>query len=192
VEYPPFTSKNAAHGGLAFELLRHAYPQLKFKPLILPPKRAYTKMKAGEWCLSFYPAPEGVVAEKIVLSKNQVVIGLVRVHQEKPFRWNQLSDLNGASIAMLRTDEASLLSRQFTAAGLNVIYAETIFQALGMVQRGRVDIAMFDNFNFAKLPETDRIKLQFSETYIIKTPVTLFTNPHCTDQLMPPKVLTVF
>jgi polar amino acid transport system substrate-binding protein len=192
VEYPPFTSHRDPHGGLALQILRSAYPQTTFKPVFLPPKRAYTQIKSGNWCLSFYPAPQGVVAESIVLSKNQLVIGLVRLQQPTPFRWTLLSELHGQTVAMLRTGEDSAFSQQFSSGGLQVVYAETVRQALALVLRGRADLAMFDSFNFARLEPAEKARLQFSENHLVQTPIRLFSNPHCTEQLPPPAALAEF
>jgi polar amino acid transport system substrate-binding protein len=192
VEYPPFTSHREQDGGLAFQILRSAYPQITFKPLFLPPKRAYTQIKSGNWCLSFYPAPQGVVAESIALSKNQLVIGLVRLQQQTSFRWSSLDELHGQTVAMLRTGEDSAFSQQFSSGGLQVVYAETVRQALELVLRGRADLAMFDSFNFARLAPAEKARLQFSENQLVQTPIRLFSNPHCTEQLPPPATLAEF
>lgn len=179
VEYPPFTTSKIADGGLAFQILRQAFPEHHFKPEFVPPKRAYTMMQHGDWCLSFYPSPEGISSEKIVLSEHQIVIGIIRLKQGTALKWQQLSELSGLRVALLRSGDDSPFTTQFHQAGLQITYTETTQQSLDLLLRNRVDLAMYDDYNFHKLPVETQQQLQFSENHLVKTPVTLFTNPSC-------------
>lgn len=183
VEYPPFTTHTVADGGLAFQILRQAFPDYRFKPEFVPPKRAYSMMQQGDWCYSFYPSPEGIQSHKIVLSNYQIIIGFIRLQQESPFGWQQLAELNGLRVALLRSGENSPFALQFKQAGLQITYTETIQQSLDLLLRKRVDLAMYDDYNFKKLPSETRSQLQFSDNHFVKTPVTLFINPSCQDPL---------
>ena len=183
VEYPPFTTSKAADDGLAFLVLRQAFPAYKFKPLIVPPKRAYNMIQNGQWCMSFYPSSEGVAADKVVLSEHAIKIGLVRLRQQEPFTWTDLDELVGLHVALLRSGEDSPFTSKFYQAGLVVTFTETIQQSMDLVMRQRVDIAMYDDYNFNQLPAALREKLQFSDSVLLQTPITLFTNPHCNNLL---------
>ena len=183
VEYPPFTTSKMADGGLAFQVLRQAFPDYRFKPMFVPPKRAYTMMQQGHWCLSFYPSPAGMPSNKIVLSEHQIVIGVIRLRQDSPLKWQQLSEFSGLRVALLRSGDNSPFATQFTQAGLQITYTETTQQSLDLLLRKRVDLAMYDDYNFNKLPTKTRDLLQFSDNHLLQTPVTLFTNPSCNDPL---------
>ena len=179
IEYPPFTTSKTIEGGLAFHILQQAFPDDKFRPHIVPPKRAYHMIQHGQWCLSFYPSGEGVASHKIILSEQNIVIGLIRRQQAKPFKWQTLDELSGSRIAILRSGDSSPFSSRFNQAGLSITYTESIQQSVDLVLRQRVDMAMYDDYNFARLNTAVRDQLQFSETSLLQTPVTLFTNPSC-------------
>lgn len=183
VEYPPFTSSRDRDGGLAFQILRQAYPEYRFKPYIVPPKRAYNMMQNGQWCMSFYPSGADAASHKIVLSAQQIGIGLIRKRQSKPLKWQNLDELAGLNVALLRSGDDSVFVSKFTQAGLIITYTETIQQSIELMLRQRVDIAMYDDYNYNKLPAALQQQLQFSETTLLKTPVTLFTNPDCHEPL---------
>ena len=189
VEYPPFTSSKMVGGGVVFDILRQAYPQYSFKPLFLPPKRAYNMMQNGQWCMSFYPGNESVASHKIKLTEHNIVIGLIRLRQTEPFRWERLDELAGLNVALLRSGDSSAFSSKFQQAGMLITYTETIQQSLDLMLRQRVDLAMYDDYNFEKLAAELRDKIQFSESMLLQTPVTLFTNPRCNDPL--PKETTL-
>jgi polar amino acid transport system substrate-binding protein len=184
VEYPPFTTGQEDEGGLAFSILLQAFPNAGFVPVILPPKRALVQLSNGQWCYSFYPPPKGVSTNKITLTKNEVVIGLVRLKQEVAFKWSSLSSFNGLTVAILRSDENSEFSRQFTEAGLNVVYVETVSQGLSLVSLKRADFSLYDNYNYGLLSDTIKSSLQFSEVALLTTPITLFVNPECDPNLI--------
>lgn len=183
VEYPPFTSSRTGDGGLAFQILRQAFPEYSFKPYMVPPKRAYQMMQNGQWCMSFYPSSPGTASHKIVLSAHQIGIGLIRSRQTAPFKWGNLDELAGLNVALLRSGEGSAFVNKFNQAGLLITYTETIQQSIDLMLRKRVDIAMYDDYNYKQLPVALQQQIQFSETMLLQTPVTLFTNPDCHDPL---------
>jgi polar amino acid transport system substrate-binding protein len=183
VEYPPFTSSRIGDGGLAFQILQQAFPEYRFKPYLVPPKRAYQMMQNGQWCMSFYPSSEGMVSHKIVLSEHQIGIGLIRSRQPESFKWGKLDDLAGLRVALLRSGDGSAFANKFNQAGLLITYTETIQQSIDLMLRKRVDLAMYDDYNYKQLPAALQQQIQFSETMLLQTPVTLFTNPNCHNPL---------
>jgi polar amino acid transport system substrate-binding protein len=183
VEYPPFTTSRASDGGLAFQILQQAFPEYQFKPYIVPPKRAYQMVQNGQWCMSFYPNSEDVAIRRIVLSEQQIVIGLIRIRQPAPFKWEKLDELTGLNVALLRSGDSSAFANKFNQAGMMVTYTETIQQSIDLMLRKRVDIAMYDDYNYKILATELQDKIQFSESFLLKTPVTLFINPDCHDSL---------
>lgn len=183
VEYPPFTTINKNNYGLSFELLAEAFPEQKFTPEFLPPKRALKRISNGDWCLSFYPATHISTFEIIKLSVNKVKIGLIKKRDIGDFTWERLEEMSGASVALLRSSYKSVFVKQFTNANLKVIYVESIKQGVELVKKGRVKFSMFDNYNYENLSKSDKEQLQFSDTYLIETPILLFVNPDCDMQL---------
>lgn len=181
VEYPPFTTITHPQGGLAFELLEPTIPQLQWKPLFVPPKRAYASIDSGHWCASFYPAHKPSDYFTVVLSHQPIKIRLVRRLQTSSFGWTQLSELAGKSVALLRTGESSAFVQQFDDAEIRIAYVESVQAGLQMVLLNRVDMAMLDDISFAGLEHDNKSKLQMSENTLLETPITLFVNKACLD-----------
>jgi polar amino acid transport system substrate-binding protein len=178
IEYPPFTTSQVASNGIAFELLAKAALSntVEWHAVYAPPGRAAEMIKAGEWCASFYPVEADIESHSITLSQSEVSIGLVRQTQSTPFIWNDLSELKGKSVALLRTREGSTFAQQFSDAGLDVVFIENIETGLKLVKRSRVDFTLSDNISYVQQNDRD---LQFSKTTILTTPITLFINPEC-------------
>jgi polar amino acid transport system substrate-binding protein len=103
-----------------------------------------------------------------------VSIGLVRQTQSTPFKWNDLSELKGNSVALLRTREGSTFAQQFSDAGLDVVFIENIETGLKLAKRSRVDFTLSDNISYVQQNDRD---LHFSKTTVLTTPITLFINP---------------
>jgi polar amino acid transport system substrate-binding protein len=192
IEYPPFTSEKERRGGIAFELLHRAYPDENFKAEILPPKRAFRRISNGQWCYSFYPPVQGKQFQSILLSDQQVSIGLVRLKQSTDFKWNALKELSGLKVALLRTEDDALFVSQFREAGLGVVYIETINQGVNLLRKKRVDLAVYDNYSFSHLSSAEKAEIQFSHNRLISTAVTLFVNPQCNHSLPKPKEKLIF
>ncbi|MBT1064588.1 transporter substrate-binding domain-containing protein [Bowmanella sp. Y26] len=188
VEYPPFTTITHPQGGLAFELLESAIPQRQWKPLFVPPKRAYASIDSGHWCASFYPANKTSDYFTVELSQQPIKIRLVRLSQTSSFGWTQLSELAGKSLALLRTGESSEFVQQFEDAEIPIVYVESVQAGLQMVLLNRVYMAMLDDISFAGLERDNKAKLQMSENTLLETPITLFVNKACLDDL--PKITT--
>jgi len=181
VEYPPFTTANEESGGAAFVLLRQrtAHTNINWLPEIVPPARAYQRIAQSEWCASFYPAFGEDNYTRLALSTEPIDIGLVREASEDPFSWPSLDELQGKSIALLRTGSESEFVQQFTEAGMELIFVENIDAATKMVLLGRSDFAMMDSVTFANLDEQSAKQLQMSSKFLLSTPITLFVHSSC-------------
>lgn len=179
VEYPPFTTIKKNNYGLSFYFLAKAFPDQKFTPEFLPPKRALKRISDGDWCLSFYPVTQISSFEIIELSVNKVKIGLIKKREKEDFTWERLAEMSGESVALLRSSYKSPFVKQFINANLKVTYVESIKQGLELVKKGRVKFSMFDNYNYESLSKSDKEHLQFSDTYLIETSIVLFVNPSC-------------
>lgn len=188
IEYAPFTSAKLPHGGLAFEILSNneLTKQIQWKPLFLPPKRAGKMINEGRWCASFIPVlNKHARFIQYKLSDEQVKLGLIRLARDDDFKWQTLTDLQGKTIAILRTTDDSPFARQFIDAGLQVVFVESVELALRMVMLKRVDFAFADSQLIArtKLSKKERLSLQFSHSLLQTTPVSVFINADCNIKL---------
>ena len=171
VEYPPFTSAKLPDHGFAHKKLKE-YAQKNFKvelnPLVLPPARAQQFMLSGNWCLSFYPpANQDRASSFVPLDESVVMLGLYRIKQSSPFNWTSLEELNGAAVAVLRSDQAyQHLLESLRNAGLRTIGVETVEQGLRLMLSERVQYAFGDNVSveYLSFTEQEKARLQFSET----------------------------
>lgn len=168
VEYPPFTTPAHPKGGLAFELLENANQDVTWKPLFVPPRRAYAIIDSGHWCASFYPSHKPQTHISIELSDQPIKIGLVRQKQPSNFAWNELTELKSKTVALLRTEERSEFVQQFQQAGLQPVFVESVQAGLQMVLLNRVDMAMLDDTSFAALSQSDKAKLQMSDNALLE------------------------
>lgn len=179
VDYPPFTSPSSANHGVAFTLLqqRTTNSSIHWVPTYAPPARIAQLIKDDKWCASFYPVNDDIESEKIELSKSLVTIGLVRNSlKAAAFEWDDLSELSGHSVALLRTSHESDFYNQFLDAGLEIIEVESVQAGVDMVLKARVDFSIADNIS---IELNQHPTLQFSKTPLIITAITLFTNPRC-------------
>lgn len=184
IEYPPFTSAKTQSNGLAFELLNNVEHEnvIQWRPLFVPPKRAAKLIAANEWCASFYPVRDQKEQfRQYKLSESIVKLGLLRLRGTSLFQWQDLNELRGKSVALLRTNEGSPFIHQFKSAGLSIVFVEKVHTALEMVLLERVDLAFADSELIARvqLPENEKNKLQFSKTVLLETPISIFINPSC-------------
>ena len=189
VNYPPYTSPNAADYGSSFSLLSK-YAQSHFRvsitPLFLPPARANRVIKDGGWCLSFYPpSNDNKLSRFVPLSDDIVSIGLYRLKKQDRFHWSKLEELSGKVVALLRSNVIGKMHQRFIDAGIELVYVESIEQGLQMVLKDRVDYAFGDNL---ALPETsfsedEKSKLQFSESSFYSTKIGFFYNSECENTL---------
>jgi len=179
VDYPPFTSPSSANNGVAFTLLqqRTTNTSIHWVPRYAPPARIAQLIKDDKWCASFYPVNDDIESEKIELSKSLVTVGLVRMASNaQSFEWEDLSELSGHSVALLRTSHESDFYTQFLDAGLEIVEVESVQAGVDMVLKARVDFSMTDNIS---IELNQYPTLQFSRTPLLTTAITLFTNPSC-------------
>lgn len=179
VDYPPFTSPSSANNGVAFTLLqqRTTNASIRWEPTFAPPARIAQLIKDDKWCASFYPVNDDMESEKIDLSKSLVTIGLVRNSSKATsFEWENLSELSGHSVALLRTSHESDFYNQFLDAGLEIVEVESVQAGVDMVLKARVDFSVADNIS---IELNQHPTLQFSRTPLLTTAITLFTNPRC-------------
>jgi polar amino acid transport system substrate-binding protein len=179
VDYPPFTSPSSANNGVVFTLLqqRTTNASIHWVPTFAPPARISQLIKEGKWCASFYPVNENIESKKIELSKSLVTIGLVRNSSKtESFEWEDLSELSGHSVALLRTSHESEFYTQFLDAGLEIVEVESLQAGVDMVLIARVDFSVADNIS---IELSQYPTLQFSRTPLLTTAITLFINPRC-------------
>jgi len=189
IEYPPFTSSKMIQNGVAFMLLRQ-YAKKHFiadiQPLIVPPARVQILLELKSWCLSFYPPLHlKSSGSSIQLSKTKIKIGMFRKRQNSVFRWDNLKEYSGASIALLRSNNSSRFYQLYTEAGLFPMFVDSIEQGIKLLLRGRVDYAFADNVSIDLMDISPQQKesLQFSETIFLETPIQVYFNPKCTKRL---------
>ncbi|WP_100642972.1 hypothetical protein [Alteromonas facilis] len=183
IEYPPFTTLQREDGGLAFQLLQQktSDASIKWRPLFVPPARAAKLVHEGNWCASFYPVSNNDNVRSIVLSDSDVRLGLVRKATDHEFAWESLDELEGGILATLRTRVDSPFIQQFTDAGITVVFVESIASAIQMVLLNRVDMALSDDLTFSNMELENKKQLDFSETYLLKTPIVVYLNEGCTE-----------
>jgi polar amino acid transport system substrate-binding protein len=189
IEYPPFTSSKMTHNGIAFMLLRQ-YAKKHFiadiQPHIVPPARLQVLLKLKSWCLSFYPSLQLEGPDNFIqLSDSKIKIGMYRKRQNSVFRWDNLNEFSGASIALLRSNKSSRFYQLYTEAGLLPIFVDSIEQGIKLLLKGRIDYAFADNISIDLMDISPQQKesLQFSETIFLETPIQVYLNPSCTKRL---------
>ena len=189
IEYPPFTSSKMTHNGIAFMLLRQ-YAKKHFiadiQPQIVPPARMQVLLKLNSWCLSFYPSLQLEGPDNFIqLSDIKIKIGMFRKKQDSVFRWDNLNEYSGASIALLRSNKSNRFYQLYTEAGLFPMFVDSTEQGIKLLLRGRVDYAFADNMSIDMMGISPQQKesLQFSETIFLETPIQVYFNPKCTKRL---------
>lgn len=191
MDYPPFTAEADAEVGPLFSLLREYarehMPSKQIRAVFVPPARASLLLSKGEYCLSFYPPVEHQEEfEFIKLSDETVRLGFIRKRQSGPFVWQDLSELQGKSSAMLRPNKSGKVLKMVLEAGMDVVHVETIIQGLMMLDKGRVDYAFGDNTTLSRLSEAAGIskdEYQFSQSSLFETIVGVNLRRSCRDDL---------
>jgi len=189
IEYPPFTSSKMIHNGIAFMLLReYAKKHLKadIQPQIVPPARVQVLLKLNSWCLSFYPPLQLKDSDSsIQLSKTKIKIGMYRKRQNSDFRWDNLNEFSGASIALLRSNKSNRFYQLYSEAGLFPMFVDSTEQGIKLLLRDRVDYAFADNISIDLMDISPQQKesLQFSDTIFLETPILVYSNPKCAKRL---------
>lgn len=189
VEYPPYTSKDMEGFGDVTQLLS-AYARENFivgiKPRFLPTARADKVIQDGRWCLSTYPPKhQNPDARFVSLSSETVILTLIRLTKNEVFKWSDLSEYEGAYVAMLRTKKQTALQKQMIDAGLRVVYIGEPEQGLLMLLKQRVDFVLGDvkTIMETEVGQKNKAQLQISETPLLEAGVGFYYNIKCQSKL---------
>lgn len=144
VEYPPFTSKHAPGKGISFKKFQahvgSTFNQHTYVPVFVPPGRAEKLLANGLYCLSFFPPRSHLEEYKFyALKEPDIELVLVKQAANTPFEWDELSELSGNSVAVLRTEGKGLRHQTMIKSGLKPILVESVKQGLMMLKADRVD-----------------------------------------------------
>ncbi|WP_026971894.1 transporter substrate-binding domain-containing protein [Aliagarivorans marinus] len=190
LEYPPLTTQYRDDYGHAFALLSEYAEQhfkLTPKPEFLPPARAVHELTSGQWCLSFYPAkPLLEDARFLSLADEEVAIGLYRrIDDMTPDSWQDLSELAGYRVAVMRNRQVGPFQQQLIDAQLRLVEVNSVAQGLRMLLRGRVDYAMGDSTSLQTYGFSDQQQreIALAQTSLLTARVGVFYNPKCEQQL---------
>lgn len=189
VEYPPYTSKHMEGFGDVTQLLS-AYARENFvvdiKPRFLPTARADKVIQDGQWCLSTYPPKQqNQDATFVSLSSETVILTLIRVRKDEVFKWSDLSEFEGAYVAVLRTKKQTALQKQMIDAGLRVVHIGQVEQGLLMLLKQRVDFVLGDQKTImeTEVGQKNKKQLQISETPLLEAGVGFYYNKECQNRL---------
>ncbi|MGC9402263.1 transporter substrate-binding domain-containing protein [Vibrio genomosp. F10 str. 9ZC157] len=169
IEFPPYTTEYKADGGLAVQKLRQhiAMSDMRLSAVILPPNRIGKRLLVGNWCLSFYPPqdPNSSNVRKWVLSDEEIPLGFYRLRQESEFTWEQLSDLEGVSVALLSSYSKQGLNALFRSNKIEVQEVNSLQQGFDQLIKNRVDYVFADKYSGEFIAEENNVdiqRLQFS------------------------------
>ncbi|WP_430461433.1 hypothetical protein ACQUQU_01265 [Thalassolituus sp. LLYu03] len=196
VDYPPFTSPEVPGQGIFYDALARAFAGVccwNFVPEYLPPVRAkeYIYDTGNNWLISFMPDWEGRAhIESFVLLENGVKDMLFRRTQNDPFRWQDLSFLQGKTVAITRGLPADNVAETVRNAGGSVVLVTTPEQGIRMLLAGRVDYTegLYEaGFYFANKAGFDPGELQASEPPLFTLPLKIYLNTlhPAADQIRP-------
>lgn len=185
IEYPPFTSSQEEHRGLAFLFLIEALAgsSIVIEPRFFSPARAHKRVQEGVWCGSFYPPQRPEAQHKrVFLDDKSVRLGLYRRREPGPFIWQALSDLKGKRVAHLRALARDGIGLELQQSGVELFNTETFAQGLQLLKKGRVDYAFGDPVSGALLMEQlgmNADAFQFSDSVFRADPVHIWLNLRC-------------
>ncbi len=183
IEYPPFTSEQLADFGVSFNKLNLLIGQeFSIRPIFLPPARAQLTVNGEEWCLSFYPrSKDESDSQQFRLFEDEVKLTLITRRDSLLTSWNDLAELAGKSIAVLRVQAQNPFLDQFTSAGIELVYVESTEIAMQMVIKGRTDFAMGDSVSLGYFQQQNSVyeSLTMSDTVIKTTRLMIEANPTC-------------
>lgn len=185
VDYPPFTTSKVSGNGVSFRLLKKhlgAIEGLVIEPVFLPPARLQQRIKAGEWCFSFYPVSDDRSDVRfLALADRKFKIGLYHQEDDPLINWTHLAQLKGYRVALLRTDRSTSFFNRFTSAGMIPVFVDHVEQGLRMLQRKRVDVALGDEYltDFVFAEANDFKAFGFAATPLFETSIGLYINNAC-------------
>lgn len=183
IEYPPFTSQGLNDLGVSFNKLNKLIgAEFSIEPVFLPPSRAQFTLNNDQWCLSFYPrSNDESDSVQFRLFEDEMKLTLIHAKQDTPLQWRSLSDLAGQSLAVLRVQAQNPFLKQFSQAGIKLVYVESVEITLQMVLKSRTDFALGDNISLKYFQEHNPIyeSLAMSDTSIKTTRLMIEANPNC-------------
>jgi polar amino acid transport system substrate-binding protein len=190
IEYPPLLGAELEGYGTLFVLMEE-YASAHFKtdivPDFLPPARAQRKVYEGQWCLTFYPPQkEHTDSFFVPLENGAVKIGLFRKRHpslSQPFVWNELEELRGKSVAILRSNIETKFYNDIAKAGLEIVHVETREQGIQLLLSGRIDYAQGDNRALEYLADGDANKIEFSQTYLVESNIGFHYRLSCAEKI---------
>lgn len=184
VEYPPFTTEKVSGNGISFRLLHQrlkGVTDFKIQPRFLPPARLQKRIQSGDWCLSFYPSYEDHASKFVSLADKVFRIGLYQKRDDPNLNWQELDQLQGYRVALLRSDRSSPLFDRFITAGMKPVFVDEVEQGLRMLQMGRVEAALGDEHmtSFVGLGYDNLSDITFAKTALFETQIGVFVNNSC-------------
>lgn len=191
-EYPPFTTNHAPDNGICFRYLNMFLQKelggVEFEAIFVPPARAQMLVDGGAHCISFYP-PSKVDKDYGFFplgDGERVKLGLIRKRQSGAFEWDNLSELSGSSVAMLRRTDDSRMRESFIENGVSVVSVETVLQGVRMLEKGRVDYAFGDDLSLSYFSAHEGRSfehLQFSVSYLQEVQIGFFYRKDCIERI---------
>lgn len=191
-EYPPYTTSHASDSGIFFRYLdmfaQKELDGVEFEAVFVPPARAQILVEGANHCMSFYPPLKGNKDYGFFPLGNgeRVKLGLIRKRQSGAFTWDDLSELKGSNVAMLRRTDESRMRENFIKSGVSVVSVETVLQGVRMLEKGRVDYAFGDNSSlsyFSAYEERSFEHLQFSTSYLQDVHIGFFYRKDCIERI---------
>lgn len=175
IEYPPFLGSDLVGYGISFAAIQRyadAHFKVRIVPDFVPPARAKRRALGEDWCISAYPAdPSDSGAYFVKLLEDTIEIGLYRKRRPAnlaPFRWDNLSELRGSTVAILRSNVEGEFHRLLRRSGIEPIFVETPSQGFQMLLNDRIDYAQGDSLSLSTMPEVDPRDVEFSESYMFE------------------------
>lgn len=188
VEFPPYTTSSMSGHGIAFEKLRShpAMTGVDVNAQFSPPTRLGKRILLGDWCLSFYPPRDknNPTLKKWILSNEEIRLGFYRLNQQGEFKWDNLSELDGKSIALLSSYSKKGLSGLLYSNGLDVHEVNSLEQGFDLLVKSRVDLVFSDRYSgefIARKNGYEVENLEFSMSALAIEQFHVWVNLECAD-----------
>lgn len=174
IDYPPFTIQGPDNDivqdvekfGLSFQHLepilnQHGYTA---KPIFYPSARANRVLRNREnWCFSFIP-PSILQPEfkQVILNRKPISFYFYRKKSPNlaPFKWQDLTELRGKTLAVLRVVYFSPLYQKIKDSNIILYSTENIASAFKMLVKGRVSMVLADEVSAQYFNEMGIINLE--------------------------------
>lgn len=196
VEYPPFTTETDIEGGLCFHYLNEFSETFlngkQFSRVFVPPARAEALLSDNQFCMAFYPPKKNQELYSFMpLKDEKVKLGLIRGKQKNEFSWQNLSELKGKRIAVLRSNLKSPLIKSLETNNIHLEYVEQIAQGLAMLDRDHVDFVFGDNASLEHITEKNGKSAeayQFSKTAFMEAQIGFHYKKDCAEKIFGKKL----